>query len=140
MLTPASALALIDAMAVSIELVDSRWAPAAAATPMAKLADLSSHGALALGPWQAYAPRDWPAQTCTVHIGQNAPVRFTGTHSLDDPAWLLPAWLRHLTRHGERVPCGTVVTTGTWCGLLSAAPGDLVRVDFEGIGEASVLL
>ncbi len=93
-----------------------------------------------LGEWQAYAPRDWLGQLCTVHIGENAPVRFTGTHSLGDPAWLLPGWLRHLTRHGARVPPGTVVTTGSWCGLLSAAPGDRVRADFEGIGQASVLL
>jgi len=139
-LMPESAGALIDGMAVSIELVDSRWAPATAATTLAKLADLSSHGALAIGEWQAFAPRDWLAQVCTVQIGQNPPVRFTGTHSLGDPAWLLPGWLRHLTRHGERVPRGTVVTTGSWCGLLSAAPGDRVRADFEGVGHACVLL
>ena len=48
--------------------------------------------------------------------------------------------LRHATRHGETVPRGTVVTTGTWCGMLAAKEGDLVRVAFDGIGEASVQL
>jgi 2-keto-4-pentenoate hydratase len=57
-----------------------------------------------------------------------------------DPVWVLPAWLRHATRDGATVPAGTVVTTGTWCGLLPAMQGDLVRARFDGIGEASVQL
>ena len=63
-----------------------------------------------------------------------------GTHSLGDPAWLLPGWLRHATRHGERMAAGTVVTTGTWVGILTAGEGDLVSVEFPGIGRASVQL
>jgi 2-keto-4-pentenoate hydratase len=57
-----------------------------------------------------------------------------------DPAFVLVPWLRHATRDGASVPAGTVVTTGTWCGLLDAQPGDSVRVVFDGIGEASVAL
>jgi 2-keto-4-pentenoate hydratase len=74
-----------------------------------------------------------------VRIGDSSN-RFVGTHSLGHPAWLLPTWLKHATRDGATVPAGTVVTTGTWCGLLAAAAGDLVQVTFEGIGEASVQL
>jgi 2-keto-4-pentenoate hydratase len=33
-----------------------------------------------------------------------------------------------------------VVTTGTWTGMPWAAPGDLVQVVFDGIGQASVQL
>ena len=40
---------LVDAMCVSIEVVDSRWQKALEAPPFAKLADLQSHGALILG-------------------------------------------------------------------------------------------
>jgi 2-keto-4-pentenoate hydratase len=36
------------------------------------------------------------------------------------------------------VPAGTVITTGTWCGLLPAQPGDRVVVRFDGVGEAAV--
>ena len=53
-------------------------------------------------------------------------------------SWLLAPWLRHATRGGQTVPGGTVVTTGTWCGMLSAAVGDLVTARFEGVGQASV--
>jgi 2-keto-4-pentenoate hydratase len=139
-LTFESALALVDAMAVSIEVVDSRWQQRAQAPALLKLADLQSHGALAFGAWQAFAPRDWSQQRCTIRIGSKPVEERCGTHALLDPAWVLPGWLRHVTRDGDVVPAGTCVTTGTWCGMLPAAAGDLVTARFEGIGEALVQL
>jgi 2-keto-4-pentenoate hydratase len=134
----AGALALVDALCVAIEVVDSRWVEALKAPDLARLADLQVHGALVLGAWQPFAPRDWAAQTCHVRIG-DAPARaFQGTHPLGDPAFVLPAWLRHATRDGAVLPAGSVVTTGTWCGLLPAQAGDLVSVAFEGLGDVSV--
>jgi 2-keto-4-pentenoate hydratase/2-oxohepta-3-ene-1,7-dioic acid hydratase in catechol pathway len=137
----ASAAALVDAMCVAIEIVDSRWTEAQAAPPMARLADLQSHGALVLGDWVDFdAARDWAAQRLEVVIGTAAPQAFAGTHAMGDPAWVLPAWLRHATQRGAVLAAGSVVTTGTWCGLPLAATGDLVRVRFDGIGEARVQL
>jgi 2-keto-4-pentenoate hydratase len=136
----AAAGALVDAMCVSIELVDSRWSEAREAPPLAKLADLQSHGALVLSEWVPFAARDWAAQRCIVTLGARAPLEFRGSHSLGDPAFVLPAWLRHATRHGARVPAGTVVTTGTWCGLPMAAAGELVVAEFPGVGRAAVQL
>ena len=136
----ATAGALIDAMCVSIELVDSRWTEGLDAPPLAKLADLQSHGALVLGEWVRFAARDWAAQTCLVSIGDAAPQTFRGTHSMRDPAFALPAWLRHATRDGSVLQAGTVVTTGTWCGLPLAAAGDRVVAEFPGIGQAAVQL
>ena len=139
-LDPDGAAALVDAMCVSIEIVDSRWAEALDAPPLAKLADLQSHGALVLGAWLPFTPRDWTRQHCRVCIGTRPPQDFTGTHSMADPAFVLPAWLRHATRDGATVPAGTVVTTGTWCGILPAAAGDLITAEFTGIGSAAVQL
>ncbi len=132
--------ALIDAMCVSIEIVDSRWMQALGAPAWARLADLNSHGALVLGNWVPFAARDWSAQVCRVSIGQQPMAEHVGTHSLKDPYFVLPAWLRHATQDGRTVPGGTVVTTGTWCGLLYANAGDRVAVDFPGIGMAEVQL
>jgi 2-keto-4-pentenoate hydratase len=132
---------LVDAMCVSIEIVDSRWAERLQANRLAKLADVLSHGALVLGPWVAFdAHRDWSDQVCRVRIGSQAAQVFRGTHPAADPVFVLSAWLRHATRHGAVVPAGSVVTTGTWCGLLHAQPGDEVEVAFERIGQASVQL
>ena len=127
----------IDAMCVAIEVVDSRWADGLQAPALAKLADLQSHAALVLGAWQPFVPRDWAAQRGRVSIG-GVVHAFQGSHALGDPAWGVSAWLRHATRDGAVVPAGTVVTTGTWCGMPLAAPGDAVRVEFDGIGEAAL--
>lgn len=135
-----AAAALVDAMAVSIEVVDSRWREGYAAPQLCKLADLQSHGALVLGAWSAFAPRDWAAQTCRVRIGTQPLFERRGSHSLADPAFVLPAWLRHATRDGATVGKGSVVTTGTWCGILAASAGDLVTVEFDGVGSASLQL
>ena len=131
---------LVDAMAVSIEIVDSRWQQGMAAPALLKLADLQSHGALVVGDWVPFQAVDWTQQACRVQIAGQPEVVRRGTHMLGDPAWLLPQWLRHACARFGTVPAGTVVTTGTWVGILPAQAGDAVHVAFEGIGEASVQL
>lgn len=128
------AAALVDAMTVSIEVCDARWQDREAATPLLRLADSQVHGALVLGEWRPFAAIDWASQRCETKIGNADTVVREGSHPLGDPAWLLPIWLRHLTRHGQAVPAGTVVTTGSWIGLLPCARGDQVTADFPGIG------
>lgn len=134
-----NARALIDAMTVSVELVASRWAEGPQAPALAQLADQLSHGALVLGTWVLYDPaHDWTAQLCRVRIGMQAERTFQGSHTLADPAYVLPAWLRHATRHGAVLAAGSVVTTGSWCGLLTTQPGDDISVAFDGIGQAQL--
>lgn len=138
-LDPHSARALVDAMAVSVEIVASRWAEGPQAPALAQLADLLSHGGLVLGTWVAYSPaHDWTTQVCRVRIGSQPERTFQGSHTLADPAYVLPAWLRHATRHGAVLAAGSVVTTGSWCGLLTAQPGDDITVTFNGIGQAQL--
>jgi 2-keto-4-pentenoate hydratase len=139
-LTDLDARGLVGAVAVSIELVDSRWRQGITAPVLLKLADLQSHGALILGPWVPLADRDWTAQACSVQIGTGTPSQWRGSHAAGDPLRLLAGWLRHASRNGHIVPAGTAVTTGTWCGMVPAAPGDCVLARFEGLGEAMVQL
>jgi 2-keto-4-pentenoate hydratase len=129
-----NAASLIDAMTVSVEIVDSRWQDLAATPALLRLADSQVHGALLLGEWKPYAAVDWASQRCEAKVGDADTVVREGTHPLADPAWLLPIWLRHLTRHGQTVPAGTVVTTGSWVGILPCRRGDQVTVEFPGIG------
>lgn len=139
-LQPDAVDGLIDAMAVSIEIVDSRWQEASAAAPLLRLADFQSHGALVLGDWLPYQRRDWAAQTCQVTVGAQPVLRRQGSHSLGDPAWLLPQWLKRACAMYGQVPAGTVVTTGTWVGIVPAQRGDAVVAVFDGLGEARVQL
>ena len=137
----AQARSLVDALCVSIEIVDSRWAEGLQAPAWARLADLQSHGALVLGAWRPFdAGHDWAVQVCRVRIGSQPVREFRGTHSMADPAFVLLAWLRHATRDGAVVAAGTVLTTGTWCGMLQAQAGDAVTVEFDGIGAAAIQL
>lgn len=131
-----AAAALVDAMAVSIEIVDSRWQQGLAAPALLRLADLASHAALVLGEWQPFERRDWSAQAGRLRIGAQPVQAFRGTHSCGDPAWVLADWLRHATARHGRLPAGSVVTTGTWAGAPPASPGDEVVLDFDGIGQA----
>jgi 2-keto-4-pentenoate hydratase len=135
----AAAARLVDAMAVSIEVVDSRWLQGSAAPALLRLADLQSHAALVLGEWQAFRPVEWSAQVCRLRVGTREELRVCGTHSCGDPAWVLADWLRHATREGD-LPAGAVVTTGSWVGTVPASAGDRVEAVFDGIGEATLQL
>ncbi|HEX7866700.1 MAG TPA: fumarylacetoacetate hydrolase family protein [Variovorax sp.] len=129
-----NAASLIDAMAVSVEIVDARWQDLASTPALLRLADSQVHGALVLGEWKPYAAIDWASQRCETKIGNTETVVREGTHPLADPAWLLPIWLRHITRGGQTAPAGSVVTTGSWVGVLPCRRGDQVTAEFPGIG------
>ena len=138
-LTHDAAQTWVSAFAPAIEIVDSRWHQGPDCAPLLKLADHQSHGVLVIGDFVPYWAVNWSAQVCTLALGSSRQ-EFVGTHALRDPAWLLPIWLRHATRGGRTVAAGTVVTTGTWCGLVPAAAGTPVTVGFDGIGEVSLRL
>ncbi|GAA4326106.1 hypothetical protein GCM10023144_09140 [Pigmentiphaga soli] len=135
-----AAVALLSGMTVAVEVVDSRWREGLRAPALLKVADSQVHGGLALGDWVPFQARDWASQSCEVRVGRAAPTTHTGTHSLGDPAWLLPAWLRHATRGGGVLRAGTVVTTGSWAGVIPARHGDEVVVVFPGVGSVQLTI
>ncbi|WP_083748682.1 fumarylacetoacetate hydrolase family protein [Pelomonas sp. KK5] len=138
-LTPAGLNSLIHSFAVSIELVSSRWEEGFDAPPLLRLADLQSHGGLALGEWQPWLPgRDWAQQACTLQVNDEPPLSATGAHPLGDPAWGLIAFLQHVTRDGDVLPAGSVVTTGAWIVRQGLQAGDRVAVAFDGIGAVEL--
>ncbi len=132
---------LIEAMTVSIEWVDSRWDTGIASPDLLRLADMQSHAGLVLGAWVPWRQVDWSKQVCEVQIGHHAVRTWTGSHSCGDPAWVIAPWLRHVVARGaKRIAAGTVVTTGSWVGVLEAGTADRVVVRFPGIGEAEALI
>jgi 2-keto-4-pentenoate hydratase len=135
-----NAAGLVEAMAVSIEIVDFRFTEGGGAPALLRLADLQSHGALVLGDWLPYQARDWSAQVCRVLVDGKVVAEATGSHPLGDPAWVVPGWLQHVTRDGATVPAGAVVTTGAWIVVPDTPAGSYVEVEFDGVGRASVQL
>lgn len=134
----ADAPALVEAMAVAIEIADSRWDEGLQAPPALRLADQGSHGALILGEWMPSRAHDWAGQRCEVRFGGTPVIANTGAYSLGDPLWLLPIWLRHATRGGRTVAARTVVTTGSWVGAIPMPKGADVLVRFPGLGEVGL--
>lgn len=131
--------AVVDAMTVSLEWVDSRWQQQLSSPLPWLQVDRLSHGALVLGDtWLPYIPRDWSQQICHVDLPGQERETFQGSHPLGDPSHVLLPWLLHATEHWGVVEAGTVVTSGSWCQILYAQAGDVVRVAFDGIGEASL--
>jgi 2-keto-4-pentenoate hydratase len=145
-ITVASLGDVLDGLAVSIELVDSRWQQGTDVAPLLRTADMQVHGALTLGTWQPFTARSeaaWAAQRCEVTVdgkAQGDQAFYAGSHPTVDPLWVVPLWLRHLAALYGSVPAGAVITTGSWCGLLQLSAPGTVRTVFPGIGEASLTL
>lgn len=142
-LQPGEGVAYLDAVAVAIEVVETRWQQQLKAPPLLLQADGLCHGALVLGPWQPVSQvqdRDWSAQVCRMQVGAQAEQQFVGTHPLGDPLWLLAGWLQDLSALYGSVPAGTVVTTGSWNGLARAQAGDAIWVDMPGLGRVELQL
>jgi 2-keto-4-pentenoate hydratase len=138
-LTPEQVLALFTDIAVAIEVVGSRWAGKAPA--LLGLADQLSSRALVLGNWVPRFAVPWPAQPWSVRVGGRPALEGVGGHPLKDPSLLLPRWLKHAARvHGGRLPAGSIVTTGSWVGVVPVMAGQTVEVEFAGIGSASLHL
>jgi 2-keto-4-pentenoate hydratase len=131
---------LFDAMTVSIELVDFRWQGRDAAPPMLRLADLQSHAALVLGDWVPIKAIDWTHQLASLEINGKEAGPDEGTHPCVDLLWAATQWARHaVARHGE-LAAGSVVTTGSWCGMVWLDGPSHVVARFDGIGQTTLTL
>jgi 2-keto-4-pentenoate hydratase len=138
-LTPEQVLALFTDIAVAIEVVGSRWA--GTAPPLLGLADQLSSRALVLGNWVPRFAVPWGAQPCSVRVGSRPALEVVGSHPLKDPSLLLQRWIQHAARaHGGRLPAGSIVTTGSWVGVVPVMAGQTVEVEFAGIGNAALHL
>lgn len=62
----------------------------------------------------------------------------TGAQVLGDPLNVLIWTAHHLSRQGEGIAAGDVVSTGTCTGLTAVIPGDAVLADFGDLGSVEV--
>lgn len=126
-----------DAVLPVIEWVETRLSDWAQADPLAKLADLQSHGALLLG-----APVRLP-QTLLDFSAIHARLEFNGKEVAStrggNPAvdvWRLLAWQAlHCEQRGMPLRAGQIVTTGSLTGMLFAPAGASVQAHVDGIGQ-----
>jgi len=134
-------LAGIDALAVSVEILDSRLHNWQEASETQHLADNQMNGAVVIGEvlkdWQNI---DYARQKVQLFINRQLIVEDSGSHPQQDPRSLLCAGVNQGTKRGYKLAAGSWIISGTWSGYPRAKAGDYVSVNFLGLGEASLQL
>lgn len=127
----------VSALHLALEVPDSRFADFASVGAAQLIADNACAHQFVLGP---EAPALWRGLDLAAHrvIGRVAgrlEREGIGANVLGDPRSAL-AWLANeLSRHGETLAAGQVVTTGTCLVPLEVAPGDVVTADYGSLGR-----
>lgn len=128
--------AAVEALPV-IEIVHSRFDTDATVTPLDKLADSISNGALIFGPpvadWHSLELGKLPV---TLEVNGETVLSQIGGHPTGDPLGVAVVLANML--HEAGVPAGRTVTCGSCTGLRYLQPGDTCIVRFAGLGEAHV--
>lgn len=114
----------------TIEIVDTRFARYEDVPLLHRAADFMSNGGLVVGEtWTSTPPEHLAALTVTVEIGGVVVAHATGGHANGDPRLPALAFLQAPGRP-DVIARGTIITAGSYAGLLRAAPGDSVVVRF----------
>lgn len=127
--TAAHVLAVTEAVAPAVEVVDSRiqdWRIGLFDT----IADNASYGGVALGPW-APALRSANLRTLGMVVSLNGRpvVEATGSAALGHPARAV-AWLANrLSAHGVALEAGQMVLSGSLGRAFAVAPGDVLQIE-----------
>lgn len=128
--------AMAEAMPV-FDIVESRYSDFMERTQFERAADCLSAGWLVTGKGRA----DWDnieTNAPDLIVKRNGKAIFSGKgrHSLGDPFLPVLHWLN--ARREEGCAAGTIVTTGSFAGLITAEPGDTLVVEFDGLEPISL--
>ena len=85
-------------------------------------------------------PIDWAAQVARLSVDGKEVGRYQGAHPCGNPIWMGSQWLQHAVARHDRLPAGSVLTTGSWSGMVWLAGPAEVHAVFDGIGEARLIL
>ena len=131
---------MFDAVFPAIEVVETRLADFIDADPFAKLADLSSHGALVVGPAASVRPGDVQLPQLRAILtfdGQSVADTIGGNPAVD--LLRLARWLaRHCVQRGNPLRKGQIVTTGSCTGMLFAQSQQKVEGEIVSIGKVEL--
>lgn len=131
-ITPLQVLAATDALAVAIEIIDSRitdWRIGLVDT----IADNASYGAMVLGPWdRSLRHHDLRTLGMVIHHNGNRVVEGVGAAALGHPARSV-AWLANtLSELGVSLGPGDVVLSGSIGRSMPVRQGDVFQVEAAG--------
>ncbi|MCV7228324.1 2-keto-4-pentenoate hydratase [Mycolicibacterium komossense] len=136
--TAADVYAATEAVAVALEIVDSRiadWKLTLADT----VADNASSGAVALGDWISYTDDlALPQARATLHLNGNEIDSGTGDAVMGDPAAAV-AWLANaLADYDTELCAGQFVMSGSFTSAAFVHPGDVAATAISGLGSVTL--
>jgi 2-keto-4-pentenoate hydratase len=131
-ITADDVLAATDAIAASIEIVDSRIADWRIKLPDT-VADNASYGGFVIGQWTPLEPgrRLAGLRMALARDGEPA-VEGQGSAALGDPAHAVAWLLTKLSSLGVEARPGDIVLSGALAAMLPAAAGDSFRLELDG--------
>jgi 2-keto-4-pentenoate hydratase len=123
----------------AIEILESAFVDPDQASPLAKLADLSTHGGFIAGPacpgWENV---DFSQERATLAIDGIVRVERTGSNTAGNLLRLLPFLANQGAARTGGLRAGQWITTGSWTGNTLATAGSTADVHFSTIGRVSV--
>jgi 2-keto-4-pentenoate hydratase len=129
----------IRSVHVAIEIVDTRLCDWRNVDRLWILADNQSNGGFVFDPvgmpWRGNDFSDVPVRLA---VDGRVVVEGRGGNPAGDPQWLLVWLVNHCVQCRGGLRAGTIVTTGSYTGMIFVEPGATVEAEFSGLGSASV--
>ncbi len=132
----------VEVLVPAIEIVGCRFEGGYDGLGAVRLvADATAHTAFVEGPRNAgWRDIDLPSHPVRLFKNGRLAGEGSGAKALDGPLSVLLWTANHLSRLGEAIEAGEVVTTGTCTGITPVAPGDAVSADFGSLGRVELRL
>lgn len=129
----------VDALAPSLEIVESRFQSWETIGPLLTVADNVLHSHWVHGEIASEWDHDrLPEHEVVAFVEEREFSRGDGSNVLGDPLESL-LWLANdLAARGETLLAGEWVTTGCCTAVIECRPGDTVRADFGSLGSVSI--
>lgn len=139
-LSEADAIAAIDQIMPSIELVNSRFKDWAG-KPMDMVAENVSSGWFVTGtPAEGIDPKTLGEATMQMFVNGEVVAEGQGSATHGGPLLALIWLARNLAKRGHPLKAGDYVMSGTFAAKLPVAAGSDLRVEIAGVGSVSVKL
>ena len=138
-LTPWTAAQAVDAVAVAVEVIDSRYAAFGFRLPDV-VADNTSAAGFLIGQWTS--PRsvgDLATAGCILSVDGVVAHTATGAAILGHPLRALVHLSEHLVRRGVRLTAGAVVLAGALTDAVPVSPRAVHRAEVRGMGAVELV-
>jgi 2-keto-4-pentenoate hydratase len=133
-------LEAVDSVLPAIEVVGCRFEGGFDGLGALRLvADATAHTAFVSGSASSgWRSMDLNSHRATMHRNGAMISEGTGASVLDGPLSVLLWTANHLSRLGDTIAAGEIITTGTCTGITPVSPGDTAVADFGSLGKVEL--